>query len=136
MNDRFRAKNKNSSTAKVLSILFITLYVLGTSHLEWIHSFNHEHIVDVSHSDEQELDGCHRSIYHGDVQQGCHHESHLISSDECQMCDLVCHGDQTYVSLFDIPVGPFVNNGFAFLKQSIDSYWSVISSSRAPPVCA
>lgn len=136
MNDRSRVKNKKTSVAKALSILFVILYVLGTSHLEWIHSFSHDHVVDVSHSDEEELDRCHRSIYHGDVQRGCHHESHVVSSDDCQMCDLVCHGDQTYSSLSEIPVGHVVNDAFAFLKQSIDSYWAVISSSRAPPVCA
>lgn len=133
MRQRSMTKTIRSGVGKILTACFVMLYVGGTSHLEWIHSLTHQHDVIVSHSNDQENDPCHRSIYHGDIEHGCHHDSHLGASDKCQMCDMVCHADQIFVVHADLLKGEFARTYFAFFKQSIDSYSAVILSSRAPP---
>jgi hypothetical protein len=68
------------STVKVFTFLLLVLFAAGTSNLELLHSFAHSHDAAVTHSSEQESDPCHRAIYHSDIEQGCHHDSHLIGS--------------------------------------------------------
>jgi hypothetical protein len=117
----------------MVTLLLLVLYVCGTSHLELLHSFVHKHEVGVAHSDEQEKDPCHRLIYHNDTEQGCGHDSHLVVSDKCEMCDLVYHGDHAFLSNIEFEPENFPNKFFSLFKENLDSYWAVISSSRAPP---
>lgn len=124
------------SIGKILTTFFFMLYIAGSIHLEWCHSIIHEHTVIVSHSYEQEKDPCHRSIYHGDAEQGCDHQSHVVWSDECQLCDIASSADKIFVIQTNVPNVHFKPGDFVHFKQSTDSYWAVILSSRAPPVNA
>jgi hypothetical protein len=130
---RISLKKMRNGISKILAFLFVILYVVGTSNLDLLHKLVHKHKAAVTHNEEQEKDHCHRLIYHNDVERGCNHHSHSIVSDNCQMCDMACHGDQSIVP--DISFGPteFSSEHFDFYKQSLGSYWAVISSSRAPP---
>ena len=116
---------------QTMAFLFVILYIAGTSHVELLHSYFHEHGILVTHSEEQEKDLCHRLIYHKDV-QSCH-DSHVSVMDKCQACDQASHPDQTTVTDVYHGTRQFVNSYFEFYKLSIDSYWCVLSSSRAPP---
>jgi hypothetical protein len=123
--------------SQVLTLLLLLLYLAGSSNLEFIHSYFHDHDIAVAHSDDQENDPCHRLIYHHDIAQGCHHDSHLSASDKCQMCDLASHGsDYTLPELQEYRLENFLTKHFSFYKENLDSYSAVISSSRAPPVLA
>ena len=133
MRNRFLGK-VNSSIGKVLTLFFVVLYVAGTTHIEWVHSFVHEHANGVLHSSEEEKDPCHRSIYHSDVEHGCHHDSHLIVSDKCKMCDLIFHRDYVFSPSAFFLKEEFSTQHFTAYKESIERYWAVISSSRAPPI--
>ena len=133
MRIRITSKKLKRSIGQMLSVLLLVLYVAGTSQLELIHSFAHEHEASVSHSNEQEKDPCHRFIYHNDIEPGCNQDSHLIVSDKCQMCDLVCHRDQNLLSNITFQTPEFLQEHFVFYKTNLDSYCAVISSSRAPP---
>lgn len=124
----------NSTIGKMLPLFFVVLYVVGTTHIEWVHSFAHEHANGVLHSGEEEKDPCHRSIYHNDIEHGCHHDSHLIVSDKCKMCDLVSHGDYVFLPPAFFLKEEFLTQHFTAYKESLERYWSVISSSRAPPI--
>lgn len=84
----------------------------------------------------QKMYACDLSIYSKDVENGCHHDSHLVVSDKCDMCDMAYHGDQTILANHNFSSGEFSSNYFDFYKLNIDSYWAVISSSRAPPARA
>jgi hypothetical protein len=117
----------------VLTLLLLLLYVAGTSHLEYLHLLVHSHDVAISHSDEKEKDPCHRLIYHDDTAQGCSHDSHLVVSDKCQTCDVVYHGDQNLLFTVELSAGVFTSGHFILYKLNLDSYYAVISSSRAPP---
>lgn len=118
---------------QIFTLLFLVLYLAGTSQLEFVHSFAHDHEESVSHSDEQEKNPCHRLIYHNDKKESCDHRSHVMASDKCQMCDAIYHGDQNLLSDIAFPVPDLYEEQFALYKINLDSYWAVISSSRAPP---
>lgn len=118
---------------RMLALILLVLYVAGTSELEIIHSFFHNHDHTVSHSEEQEQDPCHRLIYHGDIQQGCDHDSHLIVSDKCHMCDLAFHGDQMWVGIISEESGKYENKFFSLYTRNLDTYGALILPSRAPP---
>lgn len=133
---RVKSKRLKQNIGQMFGLLLVILYVVGTSQLEFIHSFAHDHEALVSHTPEQEKDPCHRLIYHDDVEQGCHHHSHLIVSDKCQICDHVYHGDQNLSTNVSFSTLEFSQVQFCIYKQELDSYWAVISSSRAPPVIA
>ena len=120
------------TVSQVLTFALLIFYIIGTGKLE-IHSIFDDHAVAISHSEEQEEDPCHRTVYHDDWQKGCHHATHLIVSDKCQICDCAIHSDQSLVSShIDSPV-PYPIKQFITYKNNLDSYFAVISSSRAPP---
>jgi hypothetical protein len=121
---------------RMSALLLLIVYVSATSHLELIHSFVHEHKESILHSAEHENDPCHRLLYHSDNDEGCHHDSHLVVLDKCQMCDLACHGDQTITSDLSYLVNYFKSKPGVFYKSHLESYSAVIYSSRAPPVRA
>lgn len=133
MSKAILTRNVKRSIGKILPLLLLVLYIAGPSHLELLHSFVHDDDVAVTHSEEKEKDPCHRLVYHNDTAQGCVHDSHLIVSDKCQMCDLAHHGDQTALSNMGFVPGESPAQHFDFYKLNLDSYWAVISSSRAPP---
>lgn len=118
---------------RVVTLLLLVLYMAGSSDFEVLHSLVHVHDQIVTHSAEQEHDPCHRSMYHRDVEQGCDHESHFVVSNKCQMCDLAFHGDQHIVVSLVFNTEKFSSPHFDGYKVKLDSYWCVISSSRAPP---
>jgi hypothetical protein len=121
------------STGQVLTLLLLVLYIASSSNLEILHSIVHEHDIAIAHSEEQEKDPCHRLVYHNDKQAGHHHDSHLFVPDKCKLCAVAFHGDQTILpNLASIKV-KFWSKHFDFYKRSLDSYWAIISSSRAPP---
>jgi hypothetical protein len=121
------------SIIRMLVVFLMVLYIIGTAQQDLLHAFSHSHHASISHSEEQEKDPCHRSIYHHDMEQGCDHDSHLNVSDKCQMCDHAFHGDQTFLSHVDFVTLELSTEHFDCYKQSLDAYWAVISSSRAPP---
>jgi len=129
-------KRQRKSLAKMAVYLLLVLYFAGTSQFELLHSFVHKHQSHVTHTVGQEMDPCHRLIYHNDVENGCHYDAHLVTSDECQMCDIAFHGDQTILKDIPFAAKVFQSKHFNSYKYHLDSYWAVISSSRAPPNAA
>lgn len=120
---------------RVSCLLLLLLYFVGSSNVKILHSFIHVHDISTTHSDQEELDPCHRLIYHHDVEQGCGHDSHLIPNEKCAMCDSVFLGAQVSLKTIhaDLEIS-FHEEHHSLYKFDIDSYWAVISSSRAPPV--
>ncbi len=131
---RLTKRRFRKSACQTLTFALLIFYVVGTGKLEVVHSIFHDHAATISHTEEQEEDPCHRAIYHDDVEKGCHHATHLIVSDKCQLCDCATHSDQSLVSCQIDSSGPYAIKGFISYKDNLDSYCAFISSSRAPPV--
>jgi hypothetical protein len=121
---------------QVLMLLLSILYIAGSLQFELLHSFIHRHELVITHSQDQEKDPCHRSVYHNETEEGCEHDAHLIVSTKCQMCDLAFGGDQTTLPHVEFSLGGFSTEYFEFYKLNLESYKAVLSSSRAPPALA
>ena len=126
-------KKQHSSILRMLTLLLLVFYIVGTSSLQILHVFTHDHEQAVIHSPEQEKDPCHRLIYHHDATQSCDHDSHVGASDTCDMCDLAYHGDEALLNSITFRTACLKQEFFSHHKVNLDSYWAVISSSRAPP---
>jgi len=52
------------------------------------HHHDHHH-SSVTHLEEDELNSCHRSLYHNDQINGCSHKTHItLNEDDCSFCDI------------------------------------------------
>jgi hypothetical protein len=128
------AVGKSKRRTTVLgTFLLLILYLAGTSQLGFLYAFGHDHHVQISHSYKDEKDPCHRLIYHNDAEAGCDHEVHLTVSDKCYLCDFAIHPDKTLLTSALHLTLKFDQNVVGFYKSNLDSYWAVLSSSRAPP---
>ncbi len=126
-------RRQQSNTLRITAWVLLVFYIAGTSSLQIARAFVHSHEHTVVHSAEAEKDPCHRFIYHNDVAQSCDHDSHLVASDTCDMCDLAYHGDQALLNIMNFQIVRLKPEFFSHYKVNLDSYWAVISSSRAPP---
>lgn len=114
-------------------ILLLTFYVAGPSGFELLHELSHSHRHLVSHSEPQEKDPCHRAIYHHDVEKGCGHNSHIVVTDKCELCDMIFHTDQIVLSNSESTARQFISTEFAFCSTEFVSTGQSILPSRAPP---
>ena len=72
------------------SLLLLFGYFLNVISFESFHQAVHNHDHAALHTEEAELDACHRAIFHGDNSHDCEHKSHLVETEsECQLCDVV-----------------------------------------------
>lgn len=128
-------KKVKQSIRQMLTLLLLVLYIAGATQFDLLHSFVHQHKRDavITQTFGHKIDPCHLSIFDNDTEHRCHHDSHLHVSDTCDMCDLVLHGDKDLLAnnIFSSP--KFSQAYFDSYKEHLDSYWAVISSSRAPP---
>jgi len=120
---------------KILIFFWLGLYLLGVPDSDILHASIHNH-PQVSHTEEQEKDPCHRSLYHDDVEQGCRHGAHLIASDKCALCDMTIHTDHALLMAVVDGGHGSDNTRFLFYAEDPDSRSVVISLSRAPPYFA
>jgi hypothetical protein len=128
-----RRRNAALGLRTLLSVLLLILYVAGTSGIEGLHQFFHSHDHSVTHSEAQEQDPCHRSIYHDVADKGCGHHSHLIVRDKCELCDLLFHTDQILLSTYESPALGFFAVDSIFRESDVPVSGQLIHSSRAPP---
>jgi hypothetical protein len=80
-------KGLRKVSVSVLLLTYLTFWFYGQSNLLHDHlpDHDHEHVV---HDSKAESDPCHRSIYHGDLTQGCKHDAHLLKDRKsCDLCD-------------------------------------------------
>ncbi|MBT1690478.1 hypothetical protein [Dawidia soli] len=120
---------------RMLSLLMLPLYLAGAGSREVLHAWIHTHEAVVDHSAAQEQDPCHRMLFHGEA-TACEHDAHLVDSDDCPLCDIACHVDQVMTPEAVFLCAPYGPGCFSCYKQRLDSYWAVLSSSRAPPAQA
>ncbi len=74
-------------SVSVLLLIYLTFWFYGQSNLLHDHVPGHEH-DHVLHDSKAESDPCHRSVYHGDLRQGCKHDAHLLKDRKsCDLCD-------------------------------------------------
>ena len=121
-------------TAVLGAFLLLLLYLIVTSQTGLLHAFGHNHNVHITHTFIDENDPCHRLIYHNDVAAGCDLDIHLSLSDKCDLCDFAIDPEKILLTPAIYLTITFDSNFVSFYKSNLDSYWAVLSSSRAPPL--
>lgn len=118
---------------KLATCFLLVVYLVAVSEIAHLHTHSHEH--EIAHDLREELDPCHLAIHHHDSKNGCHHQSHLVASDDnCDLCHyLAFHKDQ-----FTAATATKLNISFARAEVSVTlvvgtSRDSIVLSSRAPP---
>ena len=115
-------------------VLFLFLYLLGSSRIESFHELFVQHNPPELHASEQEADPCHRNIYHQERSSDCKHSTHIVDSHKCPVCDSQCHSAQVLENaLISIPVF-FGFTSLTFTRSSASEGFYSYSSSRAPPI--
>lgn len=115
------------------AIILLLLYSVGNIPVELVHQIVHAHETIVAHTDEQEKDPCHVSIYHADREGSCDHEAHLTKIEKCNLCHLIFHSDQIALSSSASQITP---SYFSFNKRAVTTLLCdvvVQLPSRAPP---
>lgn len=85
----FRFRNmRRLLSGPISAVLLLLLYFAGNVQFESLHDVVHS-LEQSLHTAEQENDPCHRAIYHEVENDGCDHETHLTSVEQCPLCHVV-----------------------------------------------
>jgi hypothetical protein len=113
-------------------LLLLLFYVAANVEFEALH---HEFHADhhISHTEADEQDPCHLSLYHQATKEGCHHDAHITAAKKCPLCHVSMVTEKILTAL---PVS--ANLIFSEHHPSIHSPFSVqacypLVPSRGPP---
>lgn len=70
----------------LLVVITMLGYLAANVEFESLHELAH-HDEEISHSEADEKDACHRHLYHDDFSKGCAHKTHFVASKKCGLCD-------------------------------------------------
>jgi hypothetical protein len=117
----------------VTSLLF--LYLIGSSNLESLHSFIHEHEVTfLTKKHETDNNHCEIRLHYQNLAGGCDHDIHFIKEDKCSLCDIQFSNSQiaefNIITLQDTFCDVFSSNSYEHNIEGIDFQYL----GRAPPV--
>ena len=117
----------------VLYIFLLSFCFAGTFQFKALHGLFHLHEHIVIHSEAQEQNACHRTIYHNEEERGCDHHSHILITDKCELCDLSFHTDHILLAKEQTSTLLFFQINPAVCSQDALSLSESPLSSRAPP---
>jgi len=89
---RYKKRNAVKGMKTLSGVFLLFLYLAGNVQIDGFHQLFHA--KDELHSVEQELDPCHRAIYHDAEKDGCGHKTHLTEIKKCPLCHVVPHNAQ------------------------------------------
>ena len=111
-------------------------YLINAVSIESFHHAVHDHDHAVSHTLEDETDACHRAIYHGDLELGCEHKTHIHETHvDCDLCNVTLIRDYFYSTvLFDFRWNNKSSDQSYCEASSISKAFEKLYSYRGPPV--
>jgi len=129
-----KRKNSSRGLAIVASVSLLALYLSGTLEANLFHTALHAPEEASLHSEANESNGCHQSIYHNQAAKSCEHKSHIVFSKKCPLCHLSfqtfhLHNSNTQ-SEFNISSQELSGDGNA----QIFGHSVTLLPSRAPPI--
>ena len=115
--------------------LLCLLYLLGNIEIQSLHSVVHNSKGETElHSAENELNGCHQSIYHNQKEKGCEHTSHLIAVKKCPLCQLTIQSLHLSTDEIRAEFPVCKNETLKNLIHNIPQNSHQLLSPRAPPI--
>lgn len=82
------------SLRSLFSVFLLVIYVVGAIGVDLLHHSIHNHQDSEVHSSVVEKDPCHRSIFHGETENGCHHKAHFTRTEKCKFSHVVFQTQQ------------------------------------------
>lgn len=120
---------------RVVSVFSVLgIYLAGNVQATLIHPLAHLHAA-VSHTEEDELDACHRTVYHGE-KEACAHSEHVLEVEVCGLCDILNKQEERVVAL--TPVQRVLPAAVYYFREFSDPAIKALVQlpSRAPPATA
>ena len=129
-----RISSRNGAS-KVFILLLLSLYLVGSLEVGALHSLLHSAPNEVElHSEANETNACHQSVYHNKKEKECEHKSHVVSHKKCSLCQFSMQSFQLFVNRevcqFEIPSELLTGITDALHTISVRVY----VPSRAPPL--
>jgi len=122
-----------AKSSAVIALLF--LYVLGSSNIESFHNLFHGKEAKTLHTELNEADPCHVSVFHQERDSDkCHHSAHLIKEDKCSLCFVQWHPAQLAEVSVITPLTVFWSVSFSNTLDQCTEGINFPSPGRAPPV--
>lgn len=115
-------------------VLLLFFYVLGSGLIESFHSQFHEHQYAQFHTDKNESDPCHISLFHHVQSGGCDHSVHFTEEDKCSLCDSQLHDLHILVSNIIRLPSPSLDVVFIDSLPKCVTAIVISASGRAPPL--
>ncbi len=78
----------------LFSAFLLLIYASGTISVDLVHHAIHNHGDSEVHSAIAEKDACHRTIFHQDTKNGCHHQTHVTKVEKCKFSHVVFQAQQ------------------------------------------
>lgn len=82
------------SIRSLFSVFLLVIYVVGAIGVDLLHHYIHNHQDTEVHSSIVEKDPCHRSIFHGERENGCDHKAHFTSTEKCKVGHVIFQTQQ------------------------------------------
>lgn len=113
--------------------LLILFYLIGSLQLDSLHQILHQHDQSATHTEEAELNACHRAIFHLATENACDHPTHLTELKKCPWCIGTLHQDFGLASSVQvIHSSNFIETGFEF-NSHFNSIGLSFNCNRGPP---
>lgn len=123
---------RNKKNKRIISYLLLAVFSLQVVYV-LLKNSDHHHHDHTLHTLEEELNPCHRTIFHNDLDHGCDHKNHFgEKQDDCAFCKYY------NVNYFELKID-FLDINFNFEINRLDyinfSYNrpQLITQTRGPP---
>lgn len=116
---------------KAAIVVLVLVYALGAVEFKGIHEAFHAE----DHSEAQEKNPCHRSLYH-QAKNACDHAFHFSQQKQCLLCHLVTHSDQ-WIAADAVSLSiTAIAQEFISIDYLFSAAYFGCTDGRAPPVNA
>jgi len=79
--------------------VLLVLYSAAALRVDSFHKLFHAEELTSLHSELQESNPCHKTIYHQQQKEGCAHQSHITENIKCPLCEFNIGSDKLFTAL-------------------------------------
>lgn len=120
---------------KLLSIIVLLLvYLIGTVEFTSFHSAIHPADEVGLHSESNESNACHQSIYHNVTGKNCEHPAHIVAIKKCSLCQLSIQSQDILFGTGSVEFTYFSAPLFDEGRETLQGKLFSLDPARAPPI--
>lgn len=115
-------------------VVLLFTYLTGTVEFNSFHAVLHPAEEVGLHSDANENNACHQTIYHNVTGKNCEHTSHLVATKKCPLCHLSIQSQDLFTSCVTKETNQFPASFSSEEQETFKGKEFSLDPSRAPPV--